>query len=248
MGSPCADVMNLAFEALGENVEAIRQLRQDYLEGFNRVNIARKGVKFSVLAGNPLPTMCKSVVWNDGVVPVPSAKWKIKDNAESKSLHTDLTGTSDFSAFVKPRLAIGPRGDHNPEPPDPSQYTGRLGSVREYGAAFALVGQPMSYDDKPFAKALEVAPKQAVEVEIPVNAAANLGVTFMTDPGVTVSLIDNNGNIVARNLAKSPESTGWFRSLFYDKPVAAGTWKIRIENTGDMPHRIVLTTWAGVSR
>ena len=73
MGSPCADVMNTAFEALGKDVEAVRQLRQDYLEGFNKVNVARKGVKFSVLAGDPLPTMCKTLVWNDGVVPVPSA-------------------------------------------------------------------------------------------------------------------------------------------------------------------------------
>ena len=71
MGSPCADVMNFAFEALNKNVEAVRQLRQDVVADFNRVNTNRKGVKFSVLAGNPLPTMCKTLVWNDGVVPVP---------------------------------------------------------------------------------------------------------------------------------------------------------------------------------
>ncbi|MBK6749571.1 MAG: alpha/beta hydrolase [Acidobacteria bacterium] len=57
MGSPCADVMNVVFEMLGDNVEAIRQLRQDQVENLNRTNKARKGVKFSVLAGNPLPTM-----------------------------------------------------------------------------------------------------------------------------------------------------------------------------------------------
>ena len=118
MGSPCADVMNFAFELTGKNVEAVRQLRQDVVADFNKVNTNRKGVKFSVLAGNPLPTMCKTVVWNDGVVPVPSAKWQIKDNAESKNIHTELTGTSDFSSFVKPRLAIGPKGNHNPEIPE----------------------------------------------------------------------------------------------------------------------------------
>jgi hypothetical protein len=69
LGSPCADVMNVAFEMLGKNVEAVRQLRQDQVANFNTVNKLRKGVKFSALAGNPLPTMCKEVVWNDGVVP-----------------------------------------------------------------------------------------------------------------------------------------------------------------------------------
>ena len=84
----------------------------------------RKGVKFSALAGDPLPTMCKSVVWNDGVVSVPSAIYQIADNARSKNLHTDLTGVADFSDFVKPRLAIGPKGDHNPEIKVPEQATG----------------------------------------------------------------------------------------------------------------------------
>ncbi len=34
MGSPCADVMNFAFEMTGKNVEAVRQLRQDVVDGF----------------------------------------------------------------------------------------------------------------------------------------------------------------------------------------------------------------------
>ena len=129
MGSPCADVMNTAFETLGKNVEAVRQLRQDVAAEFNRTVTNRKGVKFSVLAGDPLPVMCKTYVWNDGVVPVPSAIWQIKDNAKSKNVHTELTGTADFSAFVKPRLAIGPKGNHLPEAPEAptlSNYQGGL--------------------------------------------------------------------------------------------------------------------------
>jgi pimeloyl-ACP methyl ester carboxylesterase len=118
MGSPCADVMNSTFEVLGKNVEAVRQLKPSVVAEFNRVTTNRKGVKFSVLAGNPLPVMCKTVTWNDGVVPVESAVWTIRDHALSKNVHTDLTGTADFSNFVKPRLAVGPRGDHNPEPPE----------------------------------------------------------------------------------------------------------------------------------
>jgi hypothetical protein len=48
-------------------------------------------------------------------VTVDSALWNIADNAKTKSIHTDLMSTKDFSDFVKPRLAIGPKGNHNPD-------------------------------------------------------------------------------------------------------------------------------------
>ncbi|MFN0140725.1 MAG: lipase family alpha/beta hydrolase [Pyrinomonadaceae bacterium] len=125
MGSPCADVMDLTFEILGKRVEAVRQLRTDYIEGFNRIHTQRKGVKFSSLAGNPLPMTCKWEGEGDGVVTVKSAHWTIKDTGISNSIHTDLTGTKDFSDFVEPRLAIGPKGNHLPETPDMPGRAGR---------------------------------------------------------------------------------------------------------------------------
>jgi pimeloyl-ACP methyl ester carboxylesterase len=270
MGSPCADVMNFAFEMTGKNVEAIRQLKPSVLEDFNRVNVNRKGVKFSVLAGNLLPTMCKAVVWNDGVVPVPSAKWKIKDNAESKSLHTDLTGTADFSNFVKPRLAVGPKGNHNAEMPDLPNQTGA--NRNKFGAVFmnaAYRSEPSAAADglslaprlsepnppataggsdsdfyKPsFAKAVKLAPKQSLEIEIPVEAANNFGLTFMADASVSATLVDNKGAISGKNLTKTPEANGWFRSIFVNKPVTAGTWKLKLENTSDRELEAVVAAW-----
>lgn len=255
MGSPCADVMNVAFETLQEDVLAIKELRQDQVANFNRANKARKGVKFSVLAGNPLPTMCKEIVWNDGVVPVPSAKWLIADNAESKSIHTDLTGTSDFSSFVKPRLAIGPKGNHMPEAPDASQFStsepptsvggqNRGPSADELLETLPLdeyVQQPSA--DKPWARSVFVPSKQSVEIDLPVEAARNLGLTFMADAKVSVTLIDPSGNVVGKDEANSVTASGWFRSIFVDKPVAAGTWKLRFENTGTMEQRAVVTSW-----
>jgi len=273
MGSPCADVMDTAFGVLGKNVEAVRQLRQDVAAEFNRVYLNRKGVKFSALAGNPLLTMCKNVVWNDGVVSVPSAKWQIADNAESKSLHTDLTGTKDFSDFVKPRLAIGPKGNHNPAPP--STASGSMAAAEQpaplasggavaqllpggdavggvfprlYGArdiTAAIFGAPLPDETpRPFAKAQTIAPKQAVEIEIPVQAAQDLGITFMASPSISATLVDDKGGIAGKNLAGTPESKGVFRSIYVSKPVTAGIWKLRVENTGTMDLEIVLTTWA----
>ncbi len=261
MGSPCADVMNVAFEMLGKNVEAVRQLRQDQVANFNTVNKFRKGVKFSALAGNPLPTMCKNVVWNDGVVSVPSAKWTIADTAESKNIHTDLTGTSDFSDFVKPRLAIGPKGNHNPEMPDIPTRTGQT-NKSAFGTNFvnASWSEPSAVADgfnvsnrnanidqnafKPdFAKAIKIGAKQSVEIEIPVVQALNFGLTFMAASNISATLFDDKGAEVGKNLTKTPEANAWFRSIYVDKNVSGGTWKLKLENTSDKELEAIIATW-----
>ncbi len=265
MGSPCADVMDIAFGMIGKQVEAVRQLTPDYVAGFNHVHTQRKGVKFSALAGNPLPTMCKQIVPNDGVVSVPSAKWIIKDTAESKNIHTDLTGTSDFSGFVKPRLAIGPKGNHNPEMPEIPQTTGQNQSgVMFLNAAYkseqSTVAGWQNSDNRnaslhlsattdasalrpDFAKAAKLAPKQSIEIEIPVEAAQNFGLTFMADSNISATLFNEKGEIVGKNLTKTPEANLWFRSIFYDKPTTKTTWKLKLENTSDKEFEAVIAAW-----
>jgi pimeloyl-ACP methyl ester carboxylesterase len=260
MGSPCADVMDSTFEVLGKNVEAVRQLKPSVVAEFNRVNVNRKGVKFSVLAGNPLPVMCKTVTWNDGVVPVESAVWTIRDHALSRNVHTELTGTADFSSFVKPRLAIGPNGDHNPERPEAPQLPQFPGQVNRntYGAAtpalvnasyvsrFGFALETAVEEFRPsFAKELKLAPKQFVELEIPVaGEAANFGVTFMADALVSATLLDDRGVTRGNNLAGSPEARGFFRTIFVEKNVTAGTWKLRLENTGTLEATAVISAWS----
>jgi hypothetical protein len=249
MGSPCADVMNSAFEVLGKNVEAVHQLRQDAAEEFNRINVNRKGVKFSVLAGNPLPTMCKTIVWNDGVVPVPSAIWKIKDNAQSKNVHTELTGTSDFSSFVKPRLAIGPKGNHNPEMPDISANRNQfnLNRINELTPLFVNAAFNQNATDSSalpaFAKEIKLAPKQTLEIEIPVEQAENLGLTFMASSDVSATLVNDKGVVVGKNASDLPESRAFFRSIYFDKSVQNGMWKLKLENTGTLEATAIVTTW-----
>jgi pimeloyl-ACP methyl ester carboxylesterase len=247
MGSPCADVMDATFQALGINVEAVRELREDVAEQFNRVNLNRKGVKFSVLAGNPLPVMSKRVVPNDGVVPVPSALWKIKDNALTSSLHTDLTGTSDYSKFVKPRLAIGPKGSHNPEAPEAPELPVFENQLNKNGiGARALTGAATGGGKPNFAKAVALKEKATVEVEIPVAAANDFELTFMANASVSATLLDNKGNIVGKNEAKTPAASAWVRPIIVDKPVAAGTWKLKLENNSDLELNAYLSTWQTV--
>lgn len=235
LGSPCADYMNAAFEMLGKNVEAVRQLQTEYVANFNRVHTQRKGVRFSALAGEVLPTICYANEWNDGVVTVPSAIYNVADNAKSKNVHTELTGTADFSAFVKPRLAIGPKGNHNPDAPTLPAGMADARTSRFYGAAdsrdaFALAEPPPAVS---WAKEVRLAAKQSVEIEVPVAAGPNFGAVFMAPSDISITLIDNNGSIVGTNLAGSPESRAWFRSIFVNSPVTAGKWKIRFENTSE---------------
>jgi hypothetical protein len=209
--------------------------------------------------------MCKDQVWNDGVVPVQSAVWKIKDNARSKSLHTDLTGTADFSSFVKPRLAIGPKGNHNPEAPDVTELPGSTGAFTnsiQQGDAFARAIMPRVYGVRyvaaeneipnspiqPFAQAVKLAGKQITEIELPVETAANFGITFMAIADVSVTLLDNDNMTVGKCLANTPEANQWFRSLFVDKPVTAGRWKLRLENIAEREAEVILTTWSNATR
>ena len=254
MGSPCADVMNATFEVLGKSVEAVRQLKPSVVAEFNGVTTNRKGVKFSVLAGNPLPVMCKTVVWNDGVVPVESALWQIRDNALSKNVHTELTGAEDFSSFVKPRLAVGPKGNHDPEQPELPQYPnrGERPAARPFAASFvkASFGQSpapraAAEDFRPaFAKEVTLAPGGATEIEIPVAAAKNFGVTFMADARVSATLLDEKGAVRGANRSGSPEAKGFFRTIFVDKAPASGTWRLRLENAGDLDAAAVIAAWS----
>ena len=256
MGSPCADVMNFTFEMLGKSVEAVRQLKPSVVEEFNRVTTNRKGVKFSVLAGNPLPVMCKTVTPNDGVVPVESAIWKIRDNALSKNVHTELTGTADFSNFVKPRLAVGPKGNHNPEAPEMSRLRNG-GEPWPDAAAFvnashtpfnALAGGAAADDSRPdFARALTLAAGQAVEIEIPVPAAESFGVIFMAGASVSATLVDEKGAVRGKGAAGAPEAAGFFRTIYVDKGVTAGTWRLRLENTGKVETPAVVAAWSNAA-
>ncbi len=255
MGSPCADVMNLAFEVTGKNVEAIRQLKPAVVEEFNRINTNRKGVKFSVLAGNPLPVMCKSVVWNDGVVPVQSAVWQIADNALSNSVHTDLKGTKDFSSFVKPRLAIGPKGDHNPAVPEEPRSRPRAESrqTQPHPNVFVNTSFQVSkrFSNGPvelatredFAKSVMVPARSFLMIDVPVDDALNFGITFMGPNEVSAILLDETGKEKGTNKGGSPEAFQWFRSIFVPQRVETGTWKLRLENPSDLEKEVLVTSW-----
>ena len=247
LGSPCADVMDFKFETFGQTVEAVRQLKPAAMAEFNRTVKGRKGVKFSALAGNPLPVMCKNIEPNDGVVSVSSAIWNVTDHAFSKNIHTELTGTADFSSFVKPRLAIGPKGNHNPAQPESNEFSSQSNS-NDFGdenrVMFVNANYRRQTDFAPvyFGKDLKLAAKQAGEIEIPVPSGEKFGITLMANSRISAILIDDKGAVLGKNAADSPESRLLFRTIFVDKPTTAKTVRLRLANTDSSLDAIVLLT------
>ena len=55
----------------------------------------------------------------------------------------------------------------------------------------------------------------------------------MADANISATLYNEKGEIAGKNLTKTPEANAWFRSIYVDKNVNAGTWKLKLENTFD---------------
>lgn len=65
-----------------------------------------------------------------------------------------------------------------------------------------------------FTKTVKLASKQSIELEIPVEQANNFGLTFMADSQISATLFNEMGEIVGKSLAKTPEASDCFRSIF----------------------------------
>lgn len=272
MGSPCADVAGWVATFLRMPATALKQLRTDDAALFNRLYINRRGVPFSILAGDPLPVMCKTPVWNDGVVPVESAMWQIADRAKSSNIHTALTGSDDFLAFVKPRLALGPKAAHESNGEDASfsaldSAKGALSSSargRAAGARTAGNTSPNAQTSKAlsapsaaspdsagpinFAKALTMSANEKIVVPIPVAAGANLNMLLMAPSTVSATLSDAQGNVVATNQSGKPEASQPFRMLVVDKPIAKGQWSLSLTNQGPVTQEAMVGSWSDTER
>lgn len=247
MGSRCANLISAPLELAGRSMEALRELRPAVVAEFNAAFGERKGVEFSILAGNPLPTMCYMFDANDGVVAVPSAIWTIADSEQQSVLHTNMTGTAGFGSFVKPRVAVGPakKGKAKGQPAAQSSFKAAAGPA---SAARAGAGQlaGVETDGAPadFSKIVRLAPGQTTKVAIPVAQASNFGMTFVAANTVTATLMDGAGAIVGNQPVGSGEAAQTFRSFYVDRPVDAGTWTLALENTGQGERETVLSTWS----
>lgn len=241
MGSSCADLISVPLELAGRSMEALRELRPINVLGFNAENSNSKGVPFSVLAGNPLPPVCRMLSRNDGVVAEPSAKWTITDNETQSILHTSMTGTEPFGSFVKPRVALGPGKQTAGEPSS-------SGGSAHAPARLMILGVEEPDDAvsamPDVSKVVMIAPSQTLNVSIPVNDAKNFGLTFVAASTVSATLIDGTGAVVGTNLSDTPEASQIFRSMFVDRAITKGNWTVRFQSKDRADREIILSTWS----
>jgi pimeloyl-ACP methyl ester carboxylesterase len=249
-GSPCAYLADFTFWMLGKQTRAVQDLLPVRLEKFNRSIRNRRGTRFSVLVGNSVPQTCQSNIWGDGVVEIPSARWEIKDYRYTRSIHTDLTSQENFEYFVWRRLAVSWRGNHKPDTDYQANYENRNSNPAQFlNASFERE------DDKPtlpenlkveLTKEVNLQPKQTTEIEIPVAANSNAGITFFAAPNVSASLINETGAIVAKSAANSPEAKTDFRG-FPIQSKSNGVWKLKLENTGAGATSVIVAAWSDSS-
>ena len=257
MGSPCADMVGNIFEFFGENdMNAMRELRPSVVAEFNRNVTNRRGVKFSILAGIPVPRICQKPVWGDGVVEIGSALYNITDQGFAPRHHIDLTGREDFINFALPRLAIGPRRSQTEETARLEQQTEDTFALAEDSDeaandrdGFAGIFQKVSYKTERSdvsAKAdeanlqnittrqkVELKAKETKEIEIPIKDGAAAGILLVASPAVSAVLIDEQGATVGESKAGMNAYKEMFRMIAVEKKVAGAIWKLKLVNLSD---------------
>lgn len=243
MGSRCADLISAPLEASDRTMNALRELRPSVVAQFNAEHTDRKGVQFSVLAGNPMPAVCYMFDRNDSVVTVPSAIWAIEDHAQQDVFHTNMATPAVFSSFVKPRVAIGP-GKQKPGGNASAAAAAKPGSSAPRVMLLGVEGTEDSSVTPDYSKIVKLPAGQSVEIPIPVEAARNLGLTFIAASGVSATLIDDRGTMAGNNLAGTPDASHIFRSILVDRPIAKGKWTLRLQNTDQAEREVVLSTWS----
>ena len=208
MGSACADVL---FRA--DTVELRRSVAAD----FNALVTNRKGVRFSVAVGTPLPFTCIDPADGDSVVAQPSAEWEIADHVTNGLLHTAMTSDAPlFGSFVKPRLD----GTVAVAPP-PATPLARLSIA-------AVAPDPPELTDGDL---FTMAGASTRDFTATVSDGTRVGFAVAAPPGVGAELIAPDASVPVAIAAGSPEAQQFIRSGAVDAP-APGLWTLRLTNTG----------------
>ena len=263
MGSACADLMYGAFNMGADKpVEALRQLKPAVVEEYNKKTFNRKNVKFSILAGFGAGPTCGFEI-GDGVVPLSSALYNIVDRSYAGTHHLALTEEKYFKSFVMPRIAVGPKKAKS------EQTTAMLDQLNDDNFALALENDSrnkkagyfrnVSYknaennqagedDNVPMKDpenlttriGVKLAPKQTKEVEIPVRDGTSAGVVLLAMPYISATLTDANGRVVGTSPAITTGLGDYFRTIFVQKEIKNGVWKLKLENVANVETTVLI--------
>lgn len=226
-GSRCAYVAMAA----GFTGIPTQQLAPDFAVGFNQTVTNTRGTHLAVLAGiadrgpspiNELLTglACGLQLPNDLVVWRTSAFWTLTDTAVQHGLpHTSMTSDQTaFASFVVPHLRNSAS----------TRATVRAaGSPAAPGArAMASAASPGPSTTGAFAAAAHVRlrPRATRTVSLRVAGGRAVGAVLIAPPGVTATLLDPRGHVVAH-----AGSVGAFTSIAA-RVRRPGRWRLRLQN------------------
>jgi pimeloyl-ACP methyl ester carboxylesterase len=253
-GVPCADVFAGKLNIFKEKLQPVKELTNEEMLRFNQYVANTGGTKFSALAGNPVPIVCGGLDWNDGFVTVKSALYGVADTGQSNDLNRQLVDDKNFGNFVKPHLVTGPQGTYpikvkndptdwkrwqlNNRDYDVNSASGSYESVPRYDIFHNVSFErnstvAVAEGAQIFVGEVKLAPRQVMELDAPVAAAANFGITFMAAPFVSATLINDRGGVVSKSDAGSALAGVLYRMLLTTGPVGSGAWKLRLENTSN---------------
>lgn len=264
-GSPCADLVNHVFEENGhKDMEAMRELKPIIVRAFNARITDRKKVLFSIMAGTPLPFTCHEKVQGDLVVPIQSALYTIPDRRFTKSHHLEMTGREDFTSFVLPRLAVGPKKaqaerymyeNFSAENKDEiyqkedrygfNKYFQKTSYRRISNAETQTAETDDSLKNLTTKLKVELAANQTKEIDIAVNDADYAGVVLVATPAVTATLIDDKGAVLGESEGGMEAVKQMFRTIVADRKTTKSVWKLKLENLSPQPTTVFAAGFAG---
>jgi len=246
-GSPCTDqVLNLYMrQKAAENADPdfdsanalpfprnVIELSKSFAVGFNKRVTDRKGLRYNIVVGNPLPTTCTVLSPGDLVVEQTSAialnvPGLIFQQVFTTVLHTGMTlDRGIFTSAVVPWVHQA-RGNvatgSLPGAPAASEVASPATASR--GSASGPI------DAEAATRFVSLADG---DVEFPISTASALSAMVFAAPEVGISLIDPTGQVIDEAPPVLPDSAQFFRTVFAESP-ATGTWRLRFENTGSEP-------------
>ena len=225
-GSECANIITTANPLAWFPV--MYQLRTDYLTWFNLDITERRGVEYSILAGNTYVLPC-SPPEGDGIVSVESAlAIPIVDNtSRTARFHDEMTGAEEnFTLFVKPRLV------------------GNGVSQRTIGSLSISQGGQVANSDPnlSYGEIIEILPTQTQVIQLPQLGGTQLNILLSNMSKINATLKDPLDAIVDNIDANSSRANQMFVSMS-DENIAQGTYVLELTNIGSEAMTIPVAVW-----
>ena len=243
LGTTCADAAAMLLRKLEPFFwfPATKELQKASVAKFNANVTDRRGVPFSILAGNPYSFTCLDLNSpGDTAVPVYSAISGITDLKIVDLKHEDMTASPEevFHSFVYPRLALDPVAVKNAVDRGLAAANDGAGASLSSMSRSTTPSEPQVF----LAEVANVPAAGSIDVTISVPAGSHFGVTLLA-PGTTGStLLRPTGDVAETIEPGSVLAKQLFRTMVVESP-AVGNWTLRLSQTAATQVLVGIIAW-----